>query len=159
MLTRIISGGQTGVDRAALDVALQQGIDCGGWVPKGRLAEDGIIPPHYPHLVETDSSDPKERTACNVRDSDATLIITRGLPAGGSAFTMEIASRFNKPVLHLDLERESTPLALRRVLEWGHLIRPAILNIAGPRSSEDREIYALAKALLEQALPVWNVRE
>jgi hypothetical protein len=158
MIKRIISGGQTGVDRAALDVALQQGIECGGWVPQGRTAEDGVISFHYPNLIETETGDPEERTARNVRDSDCTLVIARGVPAGGSAFTIEIASSLRKPVLHLDLERESLHLASRRLLEWIQDIHPVILNIAGPRSSEDPEIYRLTRTLLEEALLAWKYR-
>ncbi len=75
---RIVAGGQTGADRAALDVALEYGLTVGGWVPHGRLAEDGRIPARYPGLVETDSPDGAERTRWNVRDSDATLIVSRG---------------------------------------------------------------------------------
>ena len=149
MVYRIVSGGQTGVDRAALDFALDNGMECGGWVPKGRIAEDGVIPAMYPNLRETESDHPKERTQLNTRDSDGTLVITRGAPAGGSAFTIEVATRLHKPVLHIDLERESGGLASRRLLEWVRNTKPVILNIAGPRSSEDPEIYALSKALLE----------
>lgn len=150
MVNRMISGGQTGVDRAALDFALQRGIECGGWIPKGRMAEDGIIPTKYPNLKETESENPKERTERNVRDSDGTLVITRGNPSGGSAFTLQVAMHFEKPVLHIDLERESVDLASRRLREWLQNIQPAILNIAGPRSSEDTEIYILTRALLEE---------
>lgn len=150
MIKRIVSGAQTGADRAALDFALQVGIDCGGWVPKGRIAEDGVIPAYYPNLRETESDDPGERTERNVRDSDGTLLVTRGTPTGGSALTLEVATRLDKPVLHVDLERESVGFASRRLLEWLQDIRPSALNIAGPRTSEDREIYELTRALLEK---------
>lgn len=146
------------MDRAALDVALQQGIMCGGWVPRGRQAEDGVIPRHYLNLRETETDDPKERTERNVRDSDGTLIITRGIPAGGTALTLEVAARLSKPVLHLDLERESIPLAARQLVEWIQNLHPAALNIAGPKSSEDPEIYRLAMALLEEAWLLWPER-
>jgi predicted Rossmann fold nucleotide-binding protein DprA/Smf involved in DNA uptake len=158
LANRIISGGQTGVDRAALDFALKARIECGGWIPKGRMAEDGIIPTKYPNLKETESDNPKERTERNVRDSDGTLVITRGTPAAGSALTMEVAARLNKPVLHVDLERESVNLASRRLLEWIRNVRPAALNIAGPRTSEDGEIYELTRALLEETFRAWNNR-
>ena len=149
MINRIISGGQTGADRAALDFALHAGIECGGWVPKGRMAEDGIIPERYPNLLETDSEDPKMRTELNVRDSDGTLLVTRGIPGGGSAFTLEFATRLGKPLLRVDLERESSEVAARRVLVWLQDVQPAILNVAGGRASEDRDIYDLTKAVLE----------
>jgi hypothetical protein len=147
---RIISGGQTGVDRAALDFAVKARMECGGWIPKGRLAEDGVIPISYANLRETDSDDPQERTERNVRDSDGTMVITRGTPTGGSAFTLQIARHFEKPVLHINLERESVDRASLRIGEWIQEVRPAILNIAGPRDSEDRKIYELTQTLLDR---------
>ncbi|HLF11639.1 MAG TPA: putative molybdenum carrier protein, partial [Gammaproteobacteria bacterium] len=87
---RIVTGGQTGVDRAALDAALELGLACGGWCPKGRWAEDGEIPPRYP-LKETTSTDPARRTRANVRDADATLVLTDGEPTGGTRLTMSVA--------------------------------------------------------------------
>jgi putative molybdenum carrier protein len=152
MVHRIISGGQTGVDRAALDFAQQLGIECGGWVPKGRMAEDGVIPARYPNLVETESDDPKVRTECNVRDSDATILITRGAPTGGSAFTFEVAIRLGKPVFHVDLNRESMDQVVPQVCRWLQDLHPAVLNVAGPRESEDHDIYDLTKVLLEEAI-------
>jgi len=88
VIRKIVSGGQTGADRAALDVALDLGITCGGWVPKGRLAEDGEIPVDYPNLVEAEDAEPNTRTALNIRDSDATLILSQGELHGGSMFTV-----------------------------------------------------------------------
>ena len=156
MINRIISGGQTGADRAALDFALHAGIECGGWVPKGRMAEDGIIPARYPNLLETDSEDPKMRTELNVRDSDGTLLVTRGIPGGGSAFTLEFATRLGKPLLRVDLERESSELATGRVLLWVYDVHPSTLNVAGSRDSEDPEIYDLTKAVLEGVFLAMN---
>lgn len=150
MVKRIVSGGQTGADRAAFDFALQVGIDCGGWVPKGQIAEDGIIPAKYPNLIETESDDSGERTERNVRDSDGTLLVTRGTPTGGSAFTLQAVARLNKPVLHVDLEGESVTPVSRRLRQWLQAIRPSVLNIAGPRNSEDPEIYELTTVLLEK---------
>lgn len=91
-MIKIISGGQTGVDRAALDAALQLGIPCGGWCPKGRKAKDGPIPDRYP-LKETESGSYPVRTEMNVRDSDGTLILTWGRPTGGTALTVRLARR------------------------------------------------------------------
>ncbi len=156
MVHRIISGGQTGADRAALDFALHFGIECGGWVPKGRKAEDGVIPAHYPNLVEAESDDPNVRTACNVRDSDATLVVSRGAPSGGSAFTVEVAMRHGKPVFHVDLNRESMDQAVPQVCRWLQDLHPVTLNVAGPRASEDPEIYHLTKAVLESTFFVLN---
>lgn len=102
MLDKVISGAQTGVDRAALDVALELGIPCGGWVPKGRLAEDGIVPAHYPNLMETPTSVVEMRTEWNIRDSDATLLLSHGPLEGGSLYTKVKADEMGKPWLHID---------------------------------------------------------
>lgn len=149
---RIVSGGQTGVDRAALDEALENGIPFGGWVPKGRAAEDGIIPATYSGLNETESDDPRVRTEWNVRDADATLLLTRGRPTGGSAYTLEAALRLNKPVLHVDLEEVSDNQASRQIQAWLDRIQPARLNVAGPRASEDPDIYGLSRDLFGKIL-------
>jgi predicted Rossmann fold nucleotide-binding protein DprA/Smf involved in DNA uptake len=134
---RIISGGQTGVDRAALDVALELGIACGGWCPRGRRAEDGVIPEVYP-LQETSSEEYAPRTTRNVLDADATLIVTRGPLAGGSALTAEVARRAKKPCRIVDLR---TPSAAASVKEWLARQRIETLNIAGPRESGCPGIY------------------
>lgn len=102
-LVRIISGGQTGVDRAALDVAMARGLACGGWVPRGRRAEDGRLPLRYP-MRESRRNSYGERTRLNVRDADGTLILTRGQPIGGTALTAALAQRLGKPYLLVDLE-------------------------------------------------------
>ena len=152
MVKQIISGGQTGVDRAALDFSIQVGIACGGWVPKGRIAEDGIIPAKYPNLKEAEAENPKLRTELNVRDADGTLLITRGTPTGGSGFTVEVATCLGKPFLHIDLAEESVEHGARRLLQWLQDFHPQILNVAGPRSSEDHDIYELTTRLLHK---VW----
>src|SRR5262245_55320595 len=102
MTLEIRSGGQTGVDRAALDVALELGLPCGGWCPRGRRAEDGPIPDHYP-LRETRSPAYPVRTRWNVRDSDGTLILTRGRPDRGTLLTEELARDMGKPLLVVGL--------------------------------------------------------
>jgi len=149
---KIISGGQTGADRAALDFARARGIPTGGWVPKGRLAEDGRIPEHYPGLVECDSAEPAVRTALNVRDSDATLILSHGPLSGGSLLTREEATRWGRPALHLDLDELALPAAADRLRGWLATVRPGILNVAGPRASRDPRIYAATGAVLALAL-------
>jgi hypothetical protein len=101
MLKKIISGGQTGVDRAALDVAMRLGIAHGGWIPKGRLTEDGPLPPHY--LQEMPTDEYEARTEKNVLDSDGTLIISRGSPTGGTDYTRKMALKHGKQLLHIDL--------------------------------------------------------
>lgn len=146
---RIVSGGQTGVDRAALDVALALGIECGGWCPKGRRAEDGPIDPHYP-LIETPSRSYLDRTRRNVRDSDATLVLAWGEPSGGTKRTVAIARTLHRPVLVLDLETDDHPAALRRAREWLASEEPAILNVAGPRESTRSGAYDAAFRFLEE---------
>src|SRR5882724_8999943 len=140
--TKIISGGQTGADRAALDFALAHGIAIGGWVPQDRLAEDGRIPDRYAGLVETASVDLAERTVKNVRDSDATVIVSHGPLARGSLLTFQEARRAGKPLLHLDLDGLGIDEAAARLRSWLATSRPGALNVAGPRASEDPRIAA-----------------
>lgn len=147
-IEKIISGGQTGVDRAALDVALELEIPCGGWCPKGRKAEDGAIPDKYP-LEETKSASYTVRTEKNVRDSDGTLIFTWGLPKGGTARTLMLAQKFNKPFLLIDLSRGKDPSTARK---WEQENRIKILNVAGPRESEVPGIHGRTKKFLQEFL-------
>jgi hypothetical protein len=148
MISKIVSGGQTGVDRAALDVAVKLGIPHGGWVPKGRLAEDGTLPAIY-RMRETPTAEYAERTEKNVIDSDGTLIISRGELTGGSEITRQMAITHERPWLHVDLNRTSAFVSAVRITEWlsGHGIK--ILNVAGPRSSKDPMIYRDTLSLLE----------
>lgn len=145
---RIVSGGQTGVDRAALDVASALGLECGGWCPAGRRAEDGAIPERYP-LRETGSPRYEARTEWNVRDSDGTLILTRGEPSGGTALTADFARRFGRPLHVVDLATGASPAAARAWLE-AHRIE--VLNVAGPRESAAPGIHAAATAFLAELL-------
>src|SRR6185437_12511871 len=147
-LARIVSGGQTGVDLAALDAAIAAGFPCGGWVPRGRFNEDGPIDPRYP-VTETVSRKLVLRTEWNVRDSDATLILSRGLLSGGSALTEQLAKRYAKPCLHIDLAVSSPEDGVARIVAWLDNVDGAILNVAGPRRSNDSEIYALAYRVVE----------
>ena len=126
-----MSGAQTGVDRAALDVALALGLGCGGWVPRGRRSEDGRVPARYP-VKETDSDDYAVRTRLNVRDSDGTLIVTRGAPTGGTALTIHFARELGRPWLVVDLDRDADPEPAR---DWLRANRVGVLNVAGPRES------------------------
>jgi len=149
----ICSGGQTGVDRAALDVAMTLGLPCSGWVPLGRLAEDGVIPERYPGLRETVSPRPDVRTRRNVRDSDATLIVAFGALTGGTALTLRAAKTHRRPVLVVDLRAEAVDQAAADVRRWiASLPRPLRLNVAGPRESSAPGAYAEARRLLLQAL-------
>jgi hypothetical protein len=152
-LHTIVSGGQTGADRAALDVAIELGLQIGGWVPKGRLAEDGHVPDRYTGLVEAESSERAVRTTLNVRDSDATVIISHGALTGGSLLTLEEAIRQRKPVLHLDPTAiGSQSAAVARLREWLAVVDPGVLNVAGPRASENPAIYAAVRMILLAAL-------
>ncbi len=152
LVSKLVSGGQTGVDRAALDVALELGLETGGWVPRGRRAEDGRIPDRYPGLRETGSDDYAERTECNVRDSDATLILAEGTLGGGTAWTLEVAERLERPRLVIDLAECRVAEAGDRVRAWLAATRPGVLNVAGPRASEAPGLEWAAADVLRRAL-------
>lgn len=152
MIRKIVSGGQSGADRAALDVAIELGIDFGGWVPEGRLAEDGAIPDRYTNMIEAPSPEPEIRTALNVKDSDATLVFSHGDLVGGTQLTASTAQQTGKPWLHIDFARLTVPDAVHEVARWLAAIRPATLNVAGPRASDDPIIYSKAKRVLETVL-------
>jgi len=152
MVTKIISGGQTGADRAGFDVALELGISIGGWVPRGRRAEDGIVPLKYGGVVETPSDAYEERTAFNVRDSDATVIFTCGPPGGGSVLCATFAESFGKPVLALDVDRGTVAEAISILREWLAEVSPGILNVAGSRLSDSPQIAEKTAEILRGAL-------
>ena len=144
----IVSGGQTGVDRAALDVAAEFGIPRGGWCPLGRKSEDGTITEHYP-LQETPTEFYAQRTQWNVRDSDATLILAVGDLTGGTALTKICADELARPCLVIDLARPPDRLA---VLEWLRAYDVHVLNIAGPRESTQPGVYEQAATFLRELL-------
>lgn len=145
---RVISGGQTGVDRAALDVALELGLPCGGWCPAGRRAEDGPIPARYP-LTETAGADYAERTRRNVVEADATLVLCHGGLNGGTLLTVEVALELDKPCLVIDLRRPWQP---SQVQPWLHACAVTTLNLAGPRETGAPGIHALASDFLRAVL-------
>ena len=152
MLKKIISGGQTGVDRAVLDVAMRMGIAHGGWIPKGRLTEDGPLPLHY-QLQEMPTEAYDARTEKNVIDSDGTLIISRGSPTGGTDYTRKMALKHGKQLLHIDLalgQRASDAGSL--IASWVEMNRIETLNVAGPRASHDPAIYMDAVNVMTHAL-------
>ena len=153
MFARVVSGGQTGVDRAALDAALELEIPCGGWCPQGRKAEDGPLAARYP-LTDTPSAEYAQRTEWNVRDSDGTLVLNRGTPTEGTAFTIATAARLGRPCLVLDLDERPAESA---VCAWAtdHGIR--VLNIAGPRESKCPGIYEEASQLLRKLLSLSTI--
>lgn len=144
---KIISGGQTGVDRAALDVALELKIPCGGWCPLGRLAEDGRIDDRYP-LKETSSEIYAQRTRWNVRDSDATLLLMWGKLSSGTKLTYEIAIKMKKAPLVVDMLQEKNP---QNIYDWIQKNKVEVLNIAGSReTSKSEKIYLEAYDLLKK---------
>ena len=158
---KIISGGQTGVDRAALDVAIERGMSWGGWCPKGGWAVDFPDPPgllsKYPELTETPLRQPEQRTEWNVRDSDAILIITdrEGLAVSrGTKRAQEWTDHYGKPLLVIDAVQ---PDAAAQVAQWLHAQRNRFgahmtLGVGGPRESEAPGIYASARELMAGVL-------
>lgn len=153
-LEKIVSGGQTGADRAALDVAIALGLETGGWVPHGRRAEDGRVPVRYAGLIETDTESYQTRTALNVRDSDATLVFSFGEPTGGTALTLTLAQSSGKPFLAVDLESVPPEDAAERINEWLVETGMRVLNVAGPRESGEPRITAAVTSVLTAALTV-----
>jgi hypothetical protein len=148
MIKKIVSGGQTGADRAALNFAIKQNIPHGGWVPKGGIAEDGRIPDIY-QLQEMPTDSYPARTEQNVIDSDGTLIISHGILTGGSANTAEMARKHARPWLHLDMEKTTADEAAQRLREWIADNDVSVLNVAGPRQSGDPDIYNVTIKVLE----------
>lgn len=146
----ILSGGQTGVDRAALDYALKNNIVCGGWCPKDRLAEDGQIPKKYP-LREASAKSYSWRTELNVRDSDATLVISDGAIGNGTELTIKMAVSMQKPMMIIDLDKKDDYLE-EKFNNWLAENNVETLNIAGPRESSNPGIYEKAYQLLKQLL-------
>jgi len=160
-LARLISGGQTGVDRLALDVAMSLGIPVGGWCPRGRRAEDGVIPERYP-LREAASELYQERTRLNVRDSDVTLILCSGAPSGGTLLTIEMARTMHRPFYLADMFTASDEQLIDVLRRWLWDIRPSTLNVAGPRFSEWPQLEPQVTCLLRRCVvasslppPVW----
>ncbi len=148
---KIVSGGQTGVDRAALDFAIHHGFKHGGWCPRDRRAEDGPIPSGYA-LHETDSSDYIARTEQNVLDSDATLIVAREMElSGGTAFTNICAEKNNRPVL-VACESDGVSRGTERLSQFLRQHHVRTLNVAGPRESQAPGIGRFVEQLLAAAL-------
>ena len=150
MIKKIISGGQTGVDRAALDAAIKLTVPHGGWIPQGRLTENGPLPPEY-RLKETDNTSYADRTEKNVLAADGTLIISRGPLTGGSEYTREMAVRHNRLWLHIDLKQIPAFRAAVAINDWISKRGIEILNVAGPRASKDPKIYKDTLNILETA--------
>lgn len=144
---KIISGGQTGVDRGVLDAALALKIPCGGWCPKGRLAEDGVIESKYP-LQQTDTSDYNKRTLKNILDSDGTVIIYFNYPIGGTEQTLLYVLENKKPYLLLDAIEVSILQSAQRIFNFIQDYKINIVNIAGPRASQSPKAYNFAKQVI-----------
>lgn len=162
MIQKIISGGQTGVDRAALDFAIKQDIPYGGWCPKGRLDENGVIPSQYTNLKEvpceftSDAENYAARTIANIKDSDGTLILVPSIPLpdeikDGTVLTLEESRKHKKPHLLLSLS-EQTPDNASLVLKWIDENAIKVLNIAGPRESSCPWIYGASLRFLKNVI-------
>jgi Circularly permutated YpsA SLOG family len=153
-IKRLISGGQTGADRAALDWAIAQGIPHGGWCPQGRQAEDGILALHY-ELQETPSHDSAQRTEWNVRDADGTVIFSI-VPelTEGTLLTAVCADRYSKPWINICQARADRQPA-QQLLDFLAGFSIQVLNVAGPRASQAVGIYQFVMVTLNQA---WEVR-
>ena len=143
---KIISGGQTGVDRGALDACLEFNLSCGGWCPFGRRAEDGIIPEKYP-LQETDSSDYSSRTLKNILDSDATLVISTLPMKGGTKLTAELTKQHNKSLFVFAPEND-----FRDIIIWLIKNNVKTLNVAGPRESDWKDAYKFSYQLITKLI-------
>ncbi len=153
-LLKIISGGQTGVDRAALDAAMAAGISVGGWCTKGRRAEDGAITDCYP-LTETPSRVYRQRTEWNVRDADGTLVLYWGELQNGTLLTVNLArDKYRRPLLLVNLLE---PIEPRLIVDWVNQNDIKTLNIAGPRESSRMGIYWMARVYLERVFALRGV--
>lgn len=152
MLEKIISGGQTGVDRAALDAAITMQIQHGGYCPKNRWAEDGRISEKY-SLIETEASEPAIRTKLNIQQADGTLVIIKTEPVGeGTELTILEASRLKKPLFVYHLLKQNDPTLVIRWLSENDI---TTLNIAGPRASQSDQIYEKTYTfLIDSLLPL-----
>jgi hypothetical protein len=149
----IWSGGQTGVDRAALDAARELGMRIGGWIPHGRLAEDGVVPNAYVELREAEAPGYGVRTERNVHDTDATLVLRWGEATGGTRETIACAARLGRPVLEVDLDATPIDTGAESIRNWLRSLSGICrLNVAGPRASQAPEGYAKAKSMLRFAL-------
>ncbi len=147
-IKKIISGGQTGVDRAALDFAIEGGIPYGGWVSKGRKAEDGFVPDKYDRLTEMRTTSYSAGTEKNILESQGTLIVSHGKLTGVYLRTKQVATKHKRPFLSLDLSKQTLDIAAAKVINWLTAYDIEILNVAGARAGKDPEIYEATLNLL-----------
>jgi hypothetical protein len=148
MIKKIISGGQTGADQAALDAAIRYNFPHGGWIPKGRKTEDGRLPDNYT-LKEMPTASYPKRTEKNIIDSDGTVIISHGKLTGGSKLTRDLANKHKRPCLHINLNETPPFIASSKVNTWIIKHKIETLNVAGSRASKDPEIYKDTKYIIE----------
>jgi Circularly permutated YpsA SLOG family len=150
-LIKIVSGGQTGVDRGALDAALAAGFACGGWCPKDRHAEDGPIPERYP-MTSLQGGGYRQRTVKNVLDSDGTAILFYESLTGGTLYTHDVCRREHKPYIVLDSTRISESGAAAAIMRFVNEREVQVLNVARPRLSKWAEGYAFALAVVGEVI-------
>jgi hypothetical protein len=157
ILVKLISGGQTGVDRGALDAAIDAGFPCGGWAPDGRLAEDGPIHERYP-LAELKGSGYEERTLANVLGSDGTAIVYFGDLEGGTRLTRDYCVARSKPFELVDASAVAPPAAALTLAAFITRFRVAVLNIAGPRASKVQHAHAYSRDMVSHLLRIAGLR-
>lgn len=162
MVDKIVSGGQTGVDMAALDVAMASGIPCGGWCPQGRIHEKGRIPAEYPLQeirgdFKTEQENYDARTKKNIEDSDGTLVLIPKMSLlphikDGTRLTIQEAKDKAKPRLEIDLSQPSAQ-NIEAIVKWIKAHHIKVLNIGGPRESSCPGVYQSTTQFLEQLFP------
>jgi hypothetical protein len=152
-ISKIISGGQIGADRAALDFAIEYDIPHGGWIPKGRRTEDGPLADKY-QLRERPDKSYSKRTEQNILYSDGTLIISHGRlsGSGGSVLTRRLAKKHNRPWIHVDMDEISLQDAADKIRKWFKDNNISVLNVAGPRASKDPRIYQTVLKVLKATI-------
>lgn len=149
-VTKVVSGGQTGADRGGIDAAIACEVSYGGWIPKGRKAEDGLVPQCYTELKEMDTEDYSARTEQNVLDSDGTVIFVYGKLTTGSALTKKFAIKHKKPCLHIDLDTDEYPTSL--IINWCIENQIETLNVAGKSASKADGIYEKVRTIIRRLL-------
>jgi len=150
VIKKVISGGQTGADRAGIDAAIEMGISYGGWLPKGRKAEDGTVPGKYSFMQEMTRGGYPKRTEQNIIDSDGTVIFSHGKLSTGSALTVNLAKKHQRPWLYIDLSLRRNQII--SVQDWLIDYDIQVLNVAGSRESKHPGIHDQVKDILIQVL-------